>query len=90
MLGHGVREEPRSEITLETRDIERPGHYALRVIQGDSMKNTNHEALICLLTQNKDQTAELLVRAVLFYFRSIKSRADLMAGNKRMGSPQTG
>jgi len=28
------------EITFETRDIERPGYYALRVIQGDSVKNT--------------------------------------------------
>ena len=27
------------EITFETRDIERPGYYALRVIQGDSVKN---------------------------------------------------
>lgn len=27
------------EITFETRDIERPGYYALRVIQGDSAKN---------------------------------------------------
>ena len=39
-LGHGVREEPRRWITFETRDIERPGYYALRVIQGDSVKNT--------------------------------------------------
>lgn len=27
------------EITFETRDIERPGYYALRVIQGDEVKN---------------------------------------------------
>ena len=27
------------EITFETRNIERPGYYALRVIQGDSVKN---------------------------------------------------
>jgi len=27
------------EITFETRDIERPGYYALRVIQGDDVKN---------------------------------------------------
>jgi len=27
------------EITFETRDIERPGYYALRVIQGDNVKN---------------------------------------------------
>lgn len=27
------------DITFETRDIERPGYYALRVIQGDDVKN---------------------------------------------------
>jgi hypothetical protein len=27
------------QITFETRDIERPGYYALRVIQGDDVKN---------------------------------------------------
>lgn len=27
------------EITFETRDIDRPGYYALRVIQGDNVKN---------------------------------------------------
>ena len=27
------------EITFDTRDIERAGYYALRVIQGDSVKN---------------------------------------------------
>jgi hypothetical protein len=27
------------EITFETRDIERPGYYALRVIEGDDVKN---------------------------------------------------
>ena len=27
------------EITFQTRDIERPGYYALRVIQGDHVKN---------------------------------------------------
>lgn len=27
------------DITFETRDIERPGYYALRVIQGDNVKN---------------------------------------------------
>ena len=66
------------EITFETRDID-AGYYALRVIQGDSVKNTTIMTLIVCLTniEQRPNGEPLKVRAVLFHFRSIKSRADL-------------
>ena len=32
-------EDSEGNITFNTRDIERPGYYALRIIQGDQVKN---------------------------------------------------